>query len=64
MHSWKTTLGGALNAAGLAIVAFTQVETASKWLTLSGLVMAAIGGALTGMTARDNNVTSERAGAK
>lgn len=58
MKSWKTTLGGALGALGLAIVAISP-----EFKTI-GLVIAAFGQFFNGLFGRDNNVTSEEAGAK
>lgn len=58
MKSWKTTIGAALIALGAAI---TQIDpTWAKW---GGLIGAA-GGFFGLLFARDNNVTSEQAGAK
>lgn len=50
MKNWKTTLSGLLGAAGLIL---TQIPKTSAW----GGILAAIGAALTGLTAKDNNVT-------
>lgn len=58
MKSWKTTLAGALAALGAY---FSSQEGALKIL---GTVLMALGSLLTGIFARDNTVTSEKAGAK
>lgn len=58
MKSWKTTLGGILLGIG------TPLATAGEGLYKTvGTVLATIGGLLMAF-ARDNNVTSEDAGAK
>lgn len=54
--SWKTTLGGSLNAFGLAL---PLIDPA--W-TKAGLVIAAIGAFINGVVGRDNSITSEDAG--
>lgn len=51
--SWKTTVGGFLVALGTGITA-----TFPDWEQI-GLIIAGLGGLLTGVTARDNNKTSE-----
>ena len=51
--NWRTTLGAAFTAGGLALAASVQ---SGKWHTI-GLVAAAIGGAWTGINARDKAVT-------
>lgn len=64
-HSWKTTLFG---AGGLAAVAFTAISalldgdptTNPDWNILITASLPAIGL----LFSRDNNVTSEQAGAK
>jgi len=55
--SWKTSLGGLLSAVGLLFA--TQFPDQAKW----GTFAAALGTLLTGLAARDQNVTSEQAGA-
>ena len=57
MKSWKTSLGGALTALGLAVVAIDP-----EW-TKMGLLIAAGGAFVNGLFGRDNNVTSKEAGA-
>ena len=62
MKSWKTTLGGVgalLTAAGM-IVHNLQVGNWDNYKEIIGLVTAG----WIGLHARDNNVTSEQAGAK
>lgn len=59
MKSWKTTLGGLLSAFGTALAAAPDKITHSI-----GVIIAAGGSLLLGIAARDNNVTSEEAGAK
>jgi hypothetical protein len=57
--SWKTTLGGALSAAGAALVG-SEDET----VRLIGQLLTIIGPIILGLAARDNGVTSEQARAK
>lgn len=57
MKSWKTTLGGVLAIIGLALRKHPLTLPYSDMLE-------AIGIGLLGLSARDNNVTSESAGAK
>ena len=57
--SWKTTIAGLLAAVGAAL---SQSDDAT--LKSIGGVLAPIGAFLTGVFARDNNVSSEQAGAK
>lgn len=54
MTNWKTNLGGALSSFGLAIVAIDPAW--SKY----GLLLAALGTAITGLFARDYNVSSAK----
>lgn len=56
--SWRTSLGGALSAVGLALQG-----QAEPWHTV-GMVVAIVGVALIGLSARDSGVTSEAAKAK
>ena len=58
--SWKTTFGGLLTSVGIIL---TQIQS-PEWLPLLGAFLASSGAALTGLTARDNQVTSEQANAK
>ena len=60
MASWRTTLFGILSAAGTGLL--TVKEPA--WVSTLGQIMAAIGVAGMGLSARDNKVSSEQAGAK
>jgi hypothetical protein len=64
MKSWKTTLGGvAAICGGIGMIAKMLSEgdyNAEKIMA----AVAAIGAGITGLSARDNNVTSEKAGAK
>lgn len=53
--SWIPKVGGALSAAGTALVAFVPIP---------GIVMIGLGAALSGFSARQNNVSSEAAGIK
>lgn len=57
--SWKTTLGGILLGVGTPLAAAGEGIFATI-----GTVMMAVGGILLGVTARDNSVSSEDAGAK
>ena len=57
MKSWKTTLGGILAAVGISMKHDPRLAPYAD-------VISAIGIALVGFSARDNNVTSEQAGAK
>jgi hypothetical protein len=58
MKSWKTSLGGILTSVGLLIAAGTGVEHQI------GVALAAIGAAMTGLSARDAGVSSEQQGIK
>lgn len=60
MKSWKTTLCGAIAALGV----YFQTIPDPAWMMTLGQVLAGVGTFLTGMFARDNNVTSEQAGLK
>ena len=59
MKSWKTTLGGILTAAGIFLE-----SNDSPVLSLIGQVLSAGGVFLIGLSARDNGVSSEKAGAR
>lgn len=58
MKNWKTTLGGVLLALGAPLVA-----AGDGWVSMVGTGMLAIGGLLTGVSARDSDVTDEESGA-
>lgn len=59
MKSWKTTLGGILLGVG------TPMSAAGEGIYKTiGVALATLGGILVGVAARDNNVSSEDAGAK
>lgn len=55
--SWKTTLGGILSATGVGLKA--APPSVSQWSDL----VTILGTLLMGFAARDNNVSSEDAGA-
>lgn len=59
MKSWKTTLCGAISAAATGIAAANLDPMITK---IAGIV-ATVATAALGYFARDNNVTSEQAGA-
>lgn len=59
--SWQTTLFGILAAAGLAM---SQGANPGSWLHLIGQVLAVVGTGGIGVTARDNNKSSEDVGVK
>lgn len=56
--SWKTTVGGLLIALG------ESLSNAEGLLGDVGRILTPLGAILLGLAARDNNVTSERAGAR
>ena len=58
--SWQTSLGGILAAIGTGLQACKD----PTWAATVGQILGAIGIAIIGLCARDNNVTSEQAGAK
>lgn len=62
--SWKTTLGGAITALGVSLMAAAQLDwtTAAEKHTflLIGFILMALGTFLTGLFARDNDKTSEQ----
>lgn len=60
MKSWKTTLCGAIGAVGM----YLQTVNDPSWMPTFGKILCALGILLAGYFARDNNVTSEQAGAK
>ena len=59
MKSWKTTIGGILTAAGM----FLEGNDAPV-MSLIGKILSAGGVFLMGLSARDNSVSSEKAGVK
>jgi len=65
--SWKTTLGGSLTALGLALMGAGALDWLpadhKKIMMELGFCLSVIGPFFTGIFARDNNVTSEDAGA-
>lgn len=66
--SWKTTLFALVAAAGAAILGAYELKPAllagfPTWLPGVGLLASVVGTACVGVFARDNNVTSEQAGA-
>lgn len=57
--SWKTTVAGIMLGFG------TPLSTAGEGIYKTvGVILAAVGGLLLGLAARDNDVTSESAGIK
>lgn len=68
MKSWKTSLFGLMAAIGGGIVGAyaTGIITADelpRWVKTAAVLMSIVGGSGLGFFARDNNVTSEQAGA-
>lgn len=59
MKSWKTTVFGIMAAAGTGLLAVKD----PSWVATLGQIMAAIGAAGIGMSARDNDKSSEQVGA-
>ena len=62
--SWKTTLGGILSMIGAALQALPDNAPGAATLKPWSIFLVAVGASITGLAARDNNVTSEQAGAK
>jgi len=60
MKSWKTTVCGLIGAIG----AYLATTNDPSWLPTLGKLLSGVSVALIGFFARDNNVTSEQAGAK
>lgn len=59
--SWKTTVGGLLSAISMSLLAMGDLPDGFPEWTL--VAANAAGLVLLGATARDNNVSSEKAGA-
>lgn len=59
MKSWKTTVAGACGALGV----YLETLHDPAWLATLGHVLVGAALLLGGASARDNNVTSEQAGA-
>lgn len=63
--SWKTTLFGVLTGVGMIVSqALTLLDNDPNTNPQWALVVAGIGAIIHGSVSRDNNVTSEKAGAK
>lgn len=67
-RSWKTTWSAVIGACGAALLVayndgYLSVDELPKWAKLVFELMAVLGTAATGVFARDNNVTSDEAGA-
>lgn len=60
MKSWRTTLGGALGALGTYLITVDD----PAWLQIVGQVFLGLGLLIVGSSARDNGVTSKKAGAE
>jgi hypothetical protein len=67
--SWKTTLGGCLTSAGVALIAFglAAPKIAYPWeihaAYMTGFAFTILGPFINGLFGRDNGVSSEQAGA-
>ena len=59
MKSWKTTVGGILLGVGTPLAAAGE----GIYKTV-GVILSTVGGLLVGLSARDNNKSSEDVGAK
>ena len=59
MKNWKTTLCGAITALGVYFATVTD----PPWLATVGQVMTGLGAFMTGMFAKDSNVTGAGASA-
>lgn len=57
--SWKTTVAGILTGIGGPLAA-----SGTGIYKITGIILVAIGPVLLGLSARDNNKTSEQVGAK
>ncbi len=60
MKSWKTFVAGLIGAVGV----FVSSQTQYAWAGMVGQILTGLGFALTGMFARDANVSSEQQGIK
>ena len=60
MKSWKTSVGGLISAVGVWLKSLES----PAWAHSIGDLLMAFGVVVIGITARDNNVTSEDVGAK
>lgn len=63
VKSWKTTVGGILAAVGVILVQF-DIFTEDQAQELVGAITTIVGIVLATFSARDNKVSSERAGAE
>jgi len=71
MTSWKTTAAGAVTAAGATLMGINSVpmlkdavpDSIKAYVMLVGFLMTTLGPLFLGLCSRDNNVTSEQAGA-
>lgn len=61
MKSYKTTFAGALAALGTYLAGLENADPA--WLSTCGEILVGVGAFLIGLWARDNDKTSEAAGA-
>ena len=59
-RSWKTSLGGIIAAIGTVLIALPDPD----WLSKLGAGLVGLGGAIAGLSARDNKVSSEDVGVK
>ena len=60
MKSWKTTFAGAITAVGVYLESIPE----PSYVPVIGKVLIGVGTFLVGLFARDNNISSEQAGAK
>lgn len=61
--SWKTTVGGVVAALGSAMTAAFLFGGVPQWVGAVGAGLTSLSIAWIGIVARDNDVTSEQAGA-
>ena len=64
MTSWKTTLFGILGGLGTLGAMLSHFEGGPAWVTGLAVALVALGQIGNGLSGRDNNVSSEAAGAK